>query len=332
MKKIFLLMGVFSIILIVSSCGQDEQEKPKEEIKQQDKIKEEEQQSSANVMEKHGFFEPFNGKIDHVHGMGYVGNQNALFFAAHDGIKVYENNRWYKTKKQNHDYMGFNATKNGFYTSGHPEPDSNLLDPFGIKRSTDNGETLVNVALNGEVDFHSMGVGYENNVIYVISPHENSLMESNKLYVSEDEGKTYNEISAKGFSGEIITIAVHPNNANIVAIAGGNGVFLSEDKGENFGIISKEGQGTSVFFTDDNLWYGTYKDAPTLTKYSLENNSIENILLPKMDQDAVLYFAQNPQNEKEMTFVTFRGSIYQTKDNASNWNLLVKEGMLKDED
>lgn len=51
--------------------------------------------------------------------------------------------------------------------------------------------------------------------------------------------------------------------------------------------------------------------------------------LPEMEEDANLYFAMNPQDDKEMTFVSFDGIIYHTKDNAQNWAFMVNEGSLK---
>ena len=46
--------------------------------------------------------------------------------ATHSGIKVYQNGKWLEAKTGLHDYMGFQATKNGFFASGHPEPGANL--------------------------------------------------------------------------------------------------------------------------------------------------------------------------------------------------------------
>ena len=176
MKQFFFIIGVLVITLALTACGQDNEEDLEDKnIVDETETKPETGQSSKTeqVPKKDGavasnsFFEPFDGKIEHIHGLGYAGNQNAPFFASHDGIKVFEDGKWYKTKEENNDYMGFNATKNGFYASGHPGEDSELPNPFGIKRSFDNGQTLENLALEGETDFHAMGVGFEKNVIFV---------------------------------------------------------------------------------------------------------------------------------------------------------------------
>lgn len=334
MKQFFFIIGVLGITLALTACGQDNEK----DLGNNNTVDKTETDQSTNTEQttktdgafaSNSFFEPFDGKIEHIHGLGYAGNQNVPFFASHDGLKVFEDGKWYKTKEENNDYMGFNATKNGFYASGHPGEDSKLPNPFGIKRSFDNGQTLEKLALEGETDFHAMGVGFEKNVIFVMNPNKNSLMEANKFYVSEDEAKTWKEVSAQGLGQEIISIAVHPNNPDIFAAAGKEGIYLSEDKGKTFKLITKGMQGTAVFFTEDTLWYGAYNGTPLLVKRSLSDGTEKNMKLPDMKQDAVLYLAQNPQDANEITFVSFNGNIYQSTDGTTSWKTLVEEGNVK---
>lgn len=333
MKRFFLISGVLGLTLGLTACAQDnKKDVENNNVAEKTEAKPETGQNvtkTEGTFASNSFFEPFDGKLDHIHGLGYAGNQNAPFFASHDGIKVFEDGKWYKTKKENNDYMGFNATENGFYASGHPGEDSKLPNPFGIKRSVDNGQTIENLALEGETDFHAMGVGFEKNVIVAMNPNKNSLMEANKFYVSEDEAKTWKELSAKGLEQEIVSIAVHPNNPEILAAAGKKGIYLSKDKGKSFELITKGMQGTAVFFTEDALWYGAYNGTPLLMKRSLSDGTEKNMKLPDMKQDAVLYLAENPKDDKEITFVSFNGNIYQSTDGTTSWKLLAKEGNLK---
>jgi predicted small lipoprotein YifL len=330
LKKILSTIGLIVIIFSLAACGQEAKETPKKTDEQSQNGGDSAiNDDKKGAISSNSFFEPFMGNIDHIHGIGYAGNQNAVFFAAHDGLKIYEYGKWYKTKKENNDYMGFNATEQGFYSSGHPGVDSKLPNPIGIKKSTDNGESIEDIALEGETDFHVMGVGYRNNAIFVLNPEKNSLMESNKFYRSEDGGETWSEANVNGLNDEILSVALHPDKAAIIAAAGKNGIYLSKDKGENFDLITKDMQGTSVFFTEDSLWYGSYSGKPKLVKRSLNDETEKEVALPEMKQDAVLYFAVNPQNEEEMTFVSFNGSIYQTTDGAETWKHVVAEGKLQ---
>lgn len=335
MKKVYYLFLIAVFIFSLAACGQENESNktavPKSEtqqLTQDSEIKKSNKQLESNLSAQE-FFEPFTGKIDHIHGLGYVGNQNVVFVAAHDGLKVYDHGKWYRTMNENNDYMGFNAVKAGFYSSGHPGSDSKLPNPIGIKKSQDNGETLENLALEGEVDFHAMGVGYENNVIFVMSPHKNSMMEANKFYISEDDAKSWQEVTAKGIGDEIMSIAVHPTNSETMAIAGKEGIYLSKDKGESFELITEGSQGTAVYLTKDSLYYGAFNGNALFVKRSLADSSEQVINLPKMKKDAVMYIARNPQAENEMTFASFNGNIYQTRDGANTWNQIVKEGEIQ---
>lgn len=335
MKKFLYLIGLLGLLVGLTACAQDTeneeqvQSEPTKQTEQESENKEQTPDKDSGNIANNSFFEPFKGKIEHVHGLGYPGNQNAVFFASHDGLKVYENGNWFQTKEENNDYMGFNAVQIGFYSSGHPGIDSQFPDPLGIKKSLDNGKTLKKLALEGETDFHVMGVGYVSNVMYVLSPNQNSFMDANKFYVSEDEGKTWKEVSAKGLGEEILSIGVHPSNPDIVAVVQKDGIYLSDDKGENFELISKEGQGTAVFFTEDDLWYGTFNGTAQLVKRSLADDSEEVIPLPEMQQDAVMYLAQNPKDENEITFISFNNDTYQTQDGSKTWKLIVENGSLQ---
>src|SRR5699024_4752762 len=103
---------------------------------------------------------PFKGDMDHIHGMGYVGNDDGLYFASHTVLKIYCDGKWFETSNNLNDYMGFAAVDKGFYSSGHPGIDSKLPNPIGLQRSFDGGKTLEKIDFEGESDFHVMAVGF----------------------------------------------------------------------------------------------------------------------------------------------------------------------------
>lgn len=329
----FLLVAAISLFTLTACSQEDETAQSEESTNQsetqgsdaQDKTKD----STSASLASHDFFESFTGKIDHIHGLGYVGDQEAAFFASHDGLKVYENGTWLKTKKENNDYMGFNATDDGFYSSGHPGTDSKLPNPIGIMKSVDNGQTLQSLGFEAEVDFHLMAVGYNNHQIFAMSPHKNSIMKADAFYVSEDEGANWKEVAASGLKGEFIGLAVHPTDKNILAAAGEDGIYLSKNQGETFELLTTGTQGTSVYFTGDSLLYGEYDGQPSLVRRNLTDDKEEEIALPEMKEDAVMYAAINPKNGQEITFVSFNNDIYQTTNYGKSWNLLVKSGNLQ---
>lgn len=335
MKRFLLL--VITSLLALTACTQEEEAAPSQESTNQtedqsaDKDNKEAttEDSTSVSLASHDFFEPFTGKINHIHGIGYVGGLGAAFFATHDGLKVYEKGTWLKTKKENNDYMGFNATAHGFFTSGHPGTDSKLPNPIGIMKSENYGQTLESLGFEAEVDFHLMAVGYSNHMIFALSPHKNSIMKADAFYVSEDEGVNWREVAASGLKGELIGLAVHPTDKNILAAAGEEGIYLSKNQGESFELLTKGTQGTSVYFTEDSLLSGEYNGQPSLVKRNLNNNKEEKVDLPEMKEDAVMYVAINPTNEQEITFVSFTGDIYQSLNGGVEWNTLVKSGELQ---
>ncbi|MGI8384843.1 F510_1955 family glycosylhydrolase [Robertmurraya sp. P23] len=329
----FLLVAAISLLTLTACSQEDETVQPEESTNQSETqgsdAQDETKDSTTVSLASHDFFEPFTGKIDHIHGLGYVGDQEAAFFAAHDGLKVYENGTWLKTKRENNDYMGFNATDDGFYSSGHPGSDSKLPNPIGIMKSVDNGQTLQSLGFEAEVDFHLMAVGYNNHQIFVMSPHKNSVMKADAFYVSEDDGANWKEVEASGLKGEFIGLAVHPTDKNILAAAGEDGIYLSKDQGETFELLTTGTQGTSVYFTENSLLYGGYDGQPSFVIRNLTDDKEVEVSLPEMKEDAVMYAAINPKKEHEITFVSFNNDIYQTTDNGESWNMIAKSGNLQ---
>ncbi|WLR52875.1 hypothetical protein LC040_08290 [Bacillus tianshenii] len=340
MNKTILGASVLAASLFLSACADEEaeqpQDEPKEEVTQQEEEQpqqQEEQQSEETNKEgkiaQHEFYQPFDGSIEHIHGLGYAGNQDALFLATHHGVKVYENGSWYETKENHHDYMGFTPVDKGFFTSGHPEEGSELPNPIGLKRSFDNGQTLEDVGFEGQSDFHALAAGYNNHALYVYNAHENKKI-GQGLFVSKDDGKTWNEINIEQLGEQIFAIAAHPTDEKVLAVSGKDGVFLSTDGGETFNSMKPGRQGTAVYFTENSFYYGTFKAGnPSLTKYSLSDKSEETVALPEIQDDAVMYFTQNPKDENEMAFVTFNGNVYFTDNGTENWQTIVEQGALK---
>jgi len=250
-----------------------------------------------------------------------------IAFASHDGLKFYKDKKWSATTDLNNDYMGFNVVDKGFYTSGHPGKGSDLPNPLGIQKSTDDGKSLSDVAFEGDFDFHSMGVGYKNHAIYIYNGHGNSQLSSG-LHKTVDEGDSWSKVKGEGIKGDIVAIAVHPSNEETVALTTKNGVFLSKDGGETSSTLETNTNGTSVYFSEDNLWYGTFKAKPHLTAYNLEEQKKERISLPDLDQDAVAYFAKK-QGSDEMVIYTYQNQAFTTKNKGEKWNQIVTSGELE---
>lgn len=90
----------------------------------------------------------------HIHGMSV--NSNRVLLATHDGLFDVSESPAIQIGPTI-DLMGFTTAGNGeFYASGHPGPGSDLPNPVGLIRSTDQGQTWQPLARQGESDFHAL--------------------------------------------------------------------------------------------------------------------------------------------------------------------------------
>ncbi|MGI2326678.1 F510_1955 family glycosylhydrolase [Planococcus sp. YIM B11945] len=267
---------------------------------------------------------PFDEELSHVHGMGYAGNNEGIYFASHSGLKIYRDGKWLETADNFHDYMGFSAIDKGFYTSGHPSADSDLPNPLGIQRSLDGGESLENIAFQGETDFHVMAVGYNSHNIILLNPEKNSLLDAG-FYKKDGKGGSWESVMASGLEGEVSALAIHPMDSNFVAAATTTGSYLSKDAGESFHVVTEEDEsGTAVFFNEDSLYFAGYGTAPTFKKYNLKDGRQKELALPELKQDGIAFIAQNPKDTKELAIFSIQGVAYLSENNAETWVKLSK--------
>ncbi len=266
----------------------------------------------------------------HVHGLSYSGDGKRLMIPSHFGLAIYENGKWSKAPGPEHDYMGFSATASQVYSSGHPAPGTNLVNPFGLLRSQDGGKTWEKLALEGESDFHVMATSWNTNAVYVWNPAPNSRMKQPGLHYTRNDGFSWTRVAAKGIQDNPYALAVHPDDAKSVALAAPGGVFESHDGGESFAKIAP-GQATAVFFDLDgkHLWYGSYEDQPRLSRAPLRGGPATQFKLPPLTKDAVSFIAQNPARRSEYAIATFNRNVYLSKDAGRTWTAIAERGDTK---
>jgi hypothetical protein len=266
--------------------------------------------------------------LTHVHGLSYSADGTKIFVPSHQGLAIYYEKRWYKAPGAQHDYMGFSATRDAFYSSGHPAPGSTFRNPFGLLKSTDTGETWRSLGLSGEADFHLMSASYHAGTVYVFNQRPNSQMSHVGLYYTTDDGKTWLQCRAHGLGGNPIALAVHPLDGRKVAIGAENGLYLSRDRGDSLELLVARRAVTSVMFDLDGetLWFGSVEGKPTLTRMAMRDSKSLSVGLPPMDHDAVAYIAQNPKDPAEIAIATFQRDVYVLKDRGKTWKQIAKEG------
>jgi photosystem II stability/assembly factor-like uncharacterized protein len=224
--------------------------------------------------------------------------------------------------------MGFAATGKNLYSSGHPAPGSGLVNPFGLLRSRDGGKTWEKLGLEGESDFHLLATSWNTNAVYVWNPAPSSRMKRPGLHYTLDDGQVWKPARASGLEGDPRALAVHPDDAAIVAAATSSGVFLSRDSGERFARLASGAEGISVYFDLDgkNLWRGTFDGRARLSRAPIEGGTGASVDLPPLERDAVAYISQNPAARSEYAIATFARSVYLSKDGARTWKRIAERG------
>ena len=265
----------------------------------------------------------------HIHGLSYSADGKKILIPSHHGIAVYEQDNWFTMAGPKHDYMGFSATRSALYSSGHPAPGSGLLNPFGLIKSTDGGQSWQKLGLEGESDFHTLATSYGTNAVYVLNHQPNSRMKETEIYVTKSDGMTWSRGAASGLKAKINSLAVHPDDADILAAGTGNGLYLSRDAGNHFEQQVSGKQVLAQWFDLDGerLWFGSYAGGPMLSRIALAGDAkADPIQIPVAADDAIAYIAQNPIRHEELAIATFKRSVYVSRDQGATWTQIAKEG------
>ncbi len=265
----------------------------------------------------------------HVHGLSYSADGTKIYIPSHQGIAIYSQGYWSRAPGPQHDYMGFSATHDAFYSSGHPAQGSGLANPFGLLKSRDGGNSWRKLGLEGEADFHTLATSYGTNAIYVLNHQPNARMQQAGLYYTLLDGLQWTHAAAEGLGGEVHGLAVHPKDPKIVAAATDDGLYLSRDSGNRFEQVSESKPVFAAWFDLDgtHLWYSSMAGKPALSRIDLSANKVKyDVPLPPLSEDAVAFIAQNPANQSEMAIATFRRNVYVSKDRARTWTQIARDG------
>ncbi|NTZ20729.1 glycosyl hydrolase [Paenibacillus sp. JMULE4] len=264
--------------------------------------------------------------MPHLHGLGYSSDGQRIMIPSHDGLKVYSQGTWSEASGEKHDYMGFTTVSNGFYSSGHPAPGSNMKNPLGIVKSSDEGKSLEHLDLYGEVDFHLLNAAYNTHTLYVFNPEPNTRLKTAGLYYTMDETKTWTKSEMNGLTDEPVALAVHPTNDAIVAVGTKKALYLSKDSGNLFEKVA-DLQVTALSFNQQGaLFIGAYKQNGELYEMDPATKQMKEITIPVLVEDAAAYVAQNPVNDKELVFATYKKDVYLSKDKGINWTKIADQG------
>jgi photosystem II stability/assembly factor-like uncharacterized protein len=270
--------------------------------------------------------------LTHVHGLSYSADGKQLMIPSHHGLAIYEiggKGRWSKAEGPSHDYMGFSATRDALYSSGHPAPGSGLTNPFGLIKSADGGKTWRKLGMEGESDFHLLATSYGTNAVYVSNHGTNSRMSQPGLYHTETDGLKWTRAAAKGLAGQIRSMAVHPSDARIVAVGTDSGLYLSRDAGETFSqrVAGQQVVGIGFELDGRHILFSSYLGQATLNRIGLApGGSPQALPMPALKDDAVAYIAHNPVRPAEIAIASFKRNVYLSQDEGRTWKPIAHNG------
>jgi photosystem II stability/assembly factor-like uncharacterized protein len=269
----------------------------------------------------------------HVHGLSFSANGKQLMIPSHHGMAVFADGKWSKAAGPQHDYMGFSATRDALYSSGHPAPGSGLVNPFGLIKSRDGGRSWQKLGFEGESDFHTLATSYSTNAVVVFNPQPNSRMSQAGIHYTTTDGLKWHRAAANGLGPKLNNLAVHPVDARIFAAGTDDGLYLSRDSGENFQRLLGGRRVLAQFFDLDgeHLWFSSHAGKAKLEKLALKAASkAEEVPMPALTDDAVAYIAQNPARRNEIAIATFKRSVLLSKDAGRTWTQIAREGATQD--
>lgn len=165
----------------------------------------------------------------HVHSVALdPANNDILYIATHgDFYQSIEGGSPQKVDKVRTDYMALTAPPDvgvPLYASGHPSTGGNA----GLIKSTDGGITwdTVSKVTESVADFHAMAISKQNPEILI--GYDGS---SRTLFKTLDSGKNWKTLETPEF---ILSLAISPNDSEIVFAGTGNGIIKSTNGGQTW--------------------------------------------------------------------------------------------------
>ncbi|MCM3705244.1 MULTISPECIES: F510_1955 family glycosylhydrolase [Cytobacillus] len=310
------------LLLLTAGCSLEEQQSKKTDDKPSNETSE---------VTDYTIIEASAQQIEHIQGIGYPGNDPGLYLASSEGFKFFKDGIWHETTSLNHDYMGFQAVKDGFIVSGHPDKNSVIKNALGIVKSTDKGASFKKLAFSGTSSFPFLAAGYDTNIIYMINQEKNEELAAG-VYRSQDAGKTWDPVSLQGLEADTLgMIAAHPSNPEIMAMSTRSGIFYSEDKGETVKLVTEPIMATALTFTKNSLYYASAdQEKVQMNKIDLITMEDSQVKIPFLSYDnPITYIASDQKSDGKLAVSTYLKDVYESADSGENWKLLLKNGRIE---
>lgn len=265
--------------------------------------------------------------VRRIYGMNFSLDSN-LYLATSGGLRVYSD-IWSVSNLPRHDYEGYSGTGIGFYSSGHPEHNSNLPDPLGLLKSENYEGSIELLNFSGEAHFHIIGASYYDvETLYIFNDVEIRSL-STGLQYTYDGAESWRVANSIGLNSIPRSIAVHPNDGSIVVATTDNAdVLISTNFGNTFERIQTDPVSSASFstFNDDILFLGHHE----LFQFAFNDNTFESVKAPILeDGEVILYIASDPNNERIAIATNWLNIYIQGEGLDAEWEHVLIEGNTK---
>ena len=177
----------------------------------------------------------------HVHNLTLDGDR--LLIGTHEGLWAQlPGQPAEQVSDQAFDVMGFAATGDTMYASGHPGQGQDAPADLGLQTSTDAGRTWSTVSLEGEVDFHRLRA--DATVVQGLSAHDGRFLRST------DAGKTWTDFG----SPPLFDFALDPTDPEHLLGTQESGPVRSTNAGATFEPIPNVPLLVFLAWTDTTLY------------------------------------------------------------------------------
>ncbi|MDQ0269535.1 hypothetical protein [Cytobacillus purgationiresistens] len=321
MKLNLSIILFIAMLILITGCSNNEDNNEKKTVEPKQAVEEKVDFKTVEAKAK---------QFEQIQGIGYPGNDEGLYIATPEGIKMFRENKWLENSTQNYDYFGLSAINNGVFISGVKNAESDQPQPLGIVKSTDKGATLESVAFQDQIAFQFLSVGYETEEMYIINVQESDDIGQGVFHSTN--GVNWEPVTLKGIESDTLgMIAPHPTDSSIMAMATRSGIYFSKDKGENVEKITEPFMVTALAFSEDSLYYSAVEDENiSLYEVDLESFESKKMDIPFLKYDnPITYISVNHKTEQTVAFTTYLSDVYETKNSGKSWSLLLSNGRIE---
>ncbi|MBS3126692.1 hypothetical protein J4228_00845 [Candidatus Woesearchaeota archaeon] len=245
---------------------------------------------------------------NHIHALAFDLTQpGVMYVATHYYLEKIDlqTGRREQLGKYGDDYMGFVIAGDGmFYASGHSPQVANV----GIRKSADKGKTWETLAYEG-YDFHDMTVSSATDIqnVYAWSTSPKQI-----FVVSDDEGKSWQEVAQKQEIGTIYVVEADKQQPETLYAGNLYGLHVSKDGGSTWTQEAALTNIPVIAITDDPVQEGkvTITTAETILQSTDDGKTWQEISEGFNQKEEVIIFLTTDPTTEKIYGVTKHSKVY----------------------